>query len=56
MLPLARVDVVRGLILALQLGLPLSEESIELLKVIDQLQASLQIVEDGLLLVVLVRV
>jgi hypothetical protein len=31
LLPLTRVDVVRGLILALQLGLPLSEEPIKLL-------------------------
>ena len=56
LLALARVDVVGGLILALQLGLPLPEEPIELLYVIDQLQASLHMVEDSFLLVVLVGI
>ena len=56
LLALARVDVVGGLILALQLGLPLSEEAIELLYVIDQLQPCLHMIEDSFLLVVLVRI
>lgn len=35
LLSLTRIDIVRSLILTLQLRLPLSEEPIELLKVVD---------------------